>query len=64
MNWKTIVGILIIFGGSKEFITETNDYKNGITHYNPIYAQLGCITFIGLGVYMMYKGRQQRKPFK
>jgi hypothetical protein len=64
MNWKIIVGILIIFGGTKEFFTEMSDYNNGVTHYNPIYAELGCATFIFLGLYLIYKGSQQKKTFK
>jgi len=61
MNWKIIVGILIIFGGIKEFFAEMNDYNTGVTKGNPIYAQLGCITFICLGIYLILKGNQQRK---
>jgi hypothetical protein len=64
MNWKIIVGILIIFGGGKEFFAEMSDHKNAVTHYNPIYAQLGCLTFIALGIYLIIKGRQQKKTFK
>jgi hypothetical protein len=64
MNWKIIVGILIIFGGVKEFFAEMSDHKNAAIHYNPIYAQLGCLTFIALGIYLTIKGRQQKKTFK
>jgi hypothetical protein len=60
MNWKIIVGVLIIYGGIKEFFAEENDYKTGVTSGSPIIPKLGCITFIGLGFYLIYKGRQKK----
>ena len=48
MNWKIIVGILIIFGGVKEFLAEMQDNQTGISTGNPISGELGCITLIGL----------------
>jgi LPXTG-motif cell wall-anchored protein len=61
MNWKVIVGILVILGGIKEFFAELKDSQTGVTEGSPIYAQLGCITLIGLGFYLIYKGRQPKK---
>ncbi len=61
MNWKIIVGVLIIFGGIKEFFAEMQDNQTGVTTGNPIYGELGCITLIGLGFFMIYKGRQKKK---
>lgn len=62
MNWKLVTGILIVFGGTGEFFAEMSDYNNGVTTYNPIYAQLGCITLICAGLYLAYTGWKQRKP--
>ena len=61
MNWKIIVGILIIFGGIKEFFSEMQDHQTGVTTGNPIYGELGCITLIGAGFFLIYKGRQKKR---
>ena len=31
MNWKLIIGLLLIYGGIKRIFDEFNDYKTGIT---------------------------------
>jgi hypothetical protein len=36
MNWKIIIGILLIYGGAKEFYDELNDYRSGVTDVNCI----------------------------
>jgi LPXTG-motif cell wall-anchored protein len=61
MNWKIIVGVLIIFGGIKEFFAVLKDFQTGVTIGNPIFAQLGCITLVGLGFFLIYKGRQVKR---
>jgi hypothetical protein len=50
MNWKIIVGILIIFGAVGEFFAEMNDYNSGVTKGNPIIPQFICIAFACNGV--------------
>lgn len=61
MNWKVIVGVLIIFGSVKEFFNIGADYRNGVTNFNPLYGQLGSITLVGFGCYLIYKGRQKKE---
>ena len=61
MNWKIVVGILIIFGGIKEYFAELKDFHTGVTTGDPIYGEIGCITLIGLGFFLIYKGRQKKK---
>jgi hypothetical protein len=63
MNWKIVIGILIIIGGISEFLEEQKDYQTGVTTYNPIIPQIFCIAMIGVGFYLIYKGRK-RKIFK
>ena len=63
MNWKIIVGILIILGSVKEMYAEINDFRTGIVTGNPIYGEIGCAIFASVGFYLIYKGRQ-KKPFK
>ena len=64
MNWKIILGVLIIYGGVKEMYAQINDYKTGVTTGIPIYGELGCLTLIALGLYLINKGRQKKQPFK
>ncbi len=61
MNWKIIVGVLLIFGGGKEFFAELDDYRTGVTQFNPIYGELGCVTLMLLGGYLILKGRAKKK---
>lgn len=63
MNWKIVVGILLILGSIKECFSLVTDYQQGITHFNPIYGLLGCAMLMGLGIYLVKKGRQ-KKPLK
>ena len=60
MNWKIIVGALIVFGGVKEAFAIQSDNDKGITHLNPIYGQLGCLTLIAVGLYFIYRGRKKK----
>jgi len=60
MNWKIILGILLIYGGLKEFFAEAEDYRNGTTG-NPILAQALCSAIALLGGYLLVKGIFRKK---
>jgi hypothetical protein len=60
MNWKSIIGVLIILGSVKEFFAVTTDYKNGITKFNPIYVQIACLAFALLGAYLIYNNLKKK----
>lgn len=60
MNWKLIIGASLIFAGVKELVSKTMGYKNGINHYNIFYTQLACIAIIGVGGYLIKKGRHKK----
>lgn len=61
MDWKLIVGFLIIFGGIGEMVATSNGYKTGVTTSNPIYPQIGVFIFMLLGSYLVYGGFKDRK---
>ena len=61
MNWKVIVGILIILGSINEFFAEWKDFKTGVVTYNPLIPQLICIGIVGVGFYVIYNGRKQKE---
>jgi len=61
MNWKIIVGVLLIIGGSKEMLSIIMDYRSGKLESWPFGADIGCITLIALGIYLIRKGQKQKK---
>jgi hypothetical protein len=61
MNWKLILGCLLIFGGGKEFFNIYQDYHTGVTQFNPIVPALGCVSLMLLGGYLILKARQKKK---
>ena len=57
MNWKIIVGILLVFGGLAEFFSIVNGQANG----DPgIWAKIGCIVLALIGFYLIANGRKER----
>ena len=61
MNWKIIIGILLIFGGIKEFLNVFIDYKTGKLSFFPFGAAFGCTTLIVAGVFLIIKGAKERR---
>lgn len=61
MNWKIIVGILLIIGAVKEIFTIIIDYRSGKLSFWPFGADIGCIAMIILGIYLIRKGQKQKK---
>ena len=59
MNWKIIVGGLLILGGIAQFLKLLNEYR----HYNTLPMSIGLgILFIALvivGIYLVRQGRRQ-----
>jgi len=58
MNWKIIVGGLLILGGITQFLKLINEYR----HYNTLPISIGLVLlFIALvivGVYLVRQGRR------
>ncbi|HXB43683.1 MAG TPA: hypothetical protein VNV85_06490 [Puia sp.] len=54
MNWKIIIGILLIIGGGQEFFSVMHNTQ-------PLAGELGCITLIAVGVFLIVKGRSERR---
>ena len=61
MNWKIIVGALLIIGALKELISIIFDYRSGKLAFWPFGADLGCITLIIAGIYLIRQGQKQKK---
>jgi len=60
MNWKIIVGILLIIGALKEMLSIINDYRSGKLGFWPFGADIGCVALIILGIYLIRKGQKQK----
>jgi len=61
MNWKIIVGGLLIIGALKEMLSIVIDYRSGKLEFWPFGADIGCITLVALGIYLIRKGQKQKK---
>ena len=59
MNWKVIVGILLIFGGLREFFSIRVDHVNGLIT-KPVPAELGALTVVLVGEWLVYKFRTRK----
>ncbi|NMH29423.1 hypothetical protein [Flavobacterium silvaticum] len=60
MNWKIILGILLIFGASKEMISIIADYSSGQLEFWPFGADIACIAVIVLGLFLIRSGRKNK----
>ena len=61
MNWKIIVGILLIFGAISEMLSVIKDYNAGKFASWPYGAGLGCATLIIAGLYVIRLGQKDKK---
>lgn len=61
MNWKVILGILLIFGALQEMASVIKEYNSGKFESWPYGAGLGCITLIIGGIYVIRLGKKDKK---
>jgi hypothetical protein len=61
MNWKIVVGGLLIFGAVREMLSIISDYRSGKLEFWPFGAEIGCVAFVALGVYLIRKGQREKK---
>lgn len=61
MNWKIIVGVLLIMGAFKEMLSIITDYRSGKLGFWPFGAGIGCLALIALGIYLIRKGQKQKR---
>jgi hypothetical protein len=61
MNWKIVVGALLIIGALREMTSIVTDYRSGKLNFWPFGADIGCIALVALGVYLIRKGQREKK---
>ena len=61
MNWKIVVGALLIIGALREMTSIVTDYRSGKLNFWPFGADIGCIALVALGVYLIRKGQKEKK---
>lgn len=60
INWKTIVGILLIFGVSSELLRLINDYNRGTLEFWPFGVEIGAILAILGGIWLIKSGLKDK----
>ena len=61
MNWKIVVGALLIIGALREMTSIVTDYRSGKLNFWPFGADIGCVALVALGVYLIRKGQKEKK---
>ncbi|MEO1435944.1 MAG: hypothetical protein AAFV80_10435 [Bacteroidota bacterium] len=61
VNWKTIVGLVLIFASVSEFVRVWSDYQAG--HYEswPFGVEVGAALFCIGGFYLIRSGMKAKK---
>lgn len=63
MNWRIIVGVLLILGALQEMARIIADYRSGKLAFWPFGADIGCIALVVAGIYLIRKGQNPKKQF-
>jgi hypothetical protein len=61
MNWKILVGALLIIGALKEMLSIIIDYRSGKLSFWPFGVEIGCFALITLGIFLIRNGQKQKK---
>ena len=60
MNWKIVVGILLIVGALAEMLSVIGDYRSGKLSDWPFGVEIGFGAMIVLGSYLIRKGQKEK----
>jgi len=61
MNWKIFIGILLIFGALNELFSVISDYTSGKLRFWPFGIEIGLAALGILGIFLIQKGRKQKR---
>ncbi len=60
VNGYKILGVLIVFGSLREMFSIYSDYRSGKLGFWPFGAELACLAFCLLGIYLYRKGGRSK----
>ncbi len=61
INWRTILGLVFLLAGVKQLFTVLSNPATVKASMPPIYAEAGCVIWMGVGVYLIIKGTTMKK---
>jgi len=56
MNWRILVGLVFLLAGMIKLYALIAGNANGNLSGSPVYAEIGCCVWIGVGIYLVIKG--------
>lgn len=59
INWRSILGLVLLLAGIKQLYTLIA--LPPAPGFNPIPAGIGCVVWMGVGVYLVIKGTTMKK---
>lgn len=64
INWRTIVGLLLMTFGVRQLYNIIANPAAVTAGTNPAYAKIGCVVWMGVGVYLLVKGTMKKDNTK
>ena len=61
MNWKVVVGVLLVVGAVMETFSVVKDYRSGKLSFWPFGVEIGFVLIVALGVYLINKVRKEKE---
>ena len=56
INWRTILGLTLLFFGVKELYTIVGNSSRS----TPVYAEIGCVIWMAAGTFFIVKGLSKK----
>lgn len=63
INWKTILGAVLIAGAITEFLTVLKDYKSGALEFWPSGVEIGFLFLLLAGGWLIKSGMKKKQQF-
>ena len=62
INWKTIIGTLIIVCASQQLLIANANYRTGRLDVSPVSIGTIFVAIVALGVFLIVKGLRKDQP--
>lgn len=64
MNWRTLVGLLFLLAGMLKLYQLVADNAAHKLSGSPLYAEIGCCVWMGVGVFLIVQGIKSSNNLK